>query len=453
MCPPSVLLRNADLGSGSGVDVLVHNGRVTAIGTVEEAVDAEINCEGGALLPGLHDHHLHLLAVAAAAESVQCGVRSRNDLGHALRSAAPRDGWVRGVGYDDGLLGDLDRASLDEMRPDVPVRVQHRSGALWVLNSAAVAALALADVDLDGVERDATGRPTGRLWRVDGWLRDRLPAAPPDLGRLGQQLNAYGLTGVTDATPCLSDGSIRLLGDAGLAQRVVLLGDPSGSGPWKVVVADHDLPCPDELRATIAQVRPRAVALHCVTRAALVVAVAALREGGAVPGDRIEHAAVCPPELAAAIGELGVTVVTQPSLVARRGDEYLDRVDPPDTEYLWPFASLLAAGVPVGCSSDAPYGDLDPWRTIAAAADRTTASGRVVASAECVSPARALAGFLTIPDAPGGPVRTVHTGVPADLVLLDRPLTDALRAPAAEHVRMTMIDGRVVHGAETAMTA
>lgn len=452
MCGQCVVLRHADLGSAATVDVIVHEGRVAGIGTTACAAEIEVECDGGALIPGLHDHHVHLLAAAAAADSVWCDapeVRSRRDLQRVLRAAEPRGGWVRGVGYDDGVLGDLDRRVLDDLRRDVPVRIQHRSGALWILNSAAVDLLGLADEGPGGIERDAAGHPTGRLWRLDGWLGSRVPAPPPALAALSRRLSRYGITGVTDATPELAPEAMRLLRGAGLRQRIVLLGDPSASVPWKIVVADHDLPSPDELRARIAEVRPRPVALHCVTRAALVVALTALRGSGVVRGDRIEHAAVCPPELAATLTELGLTVVTQPALVTRRGDDYLDRVDSADARYLWPFASLVAAGVAVGCSSDAPYGDLNPWQTVAAARDRRTPSGRIVMASERVPARRALEGFLTSPDAPGGPVRTLRVGVPADLVLLDRPLSDALRAPTAEHVRLTMIDGQVVHGGET----
>jgi predicted amidohydrolase YtcJ len=453
MSSPRVLLRNADLGGRGVTDVRVEDGRIAAIGCPQKAADIDVDCAGGALLPGLHDHHVHLLATAAAAESVPCDVRSRDELGRALRSAEPRAGWLRGVGYDDGTVGDLDRDALDDLRADVPVRVQHRSGALWVLNSAALAALDIADAAPAGVERDGTGSPTGRLWRMDGWLQDRLPTSTPDLAAVSRRLAGFGITGVTDATPQLPAESVQRLADGAIQQRIVLLGDPSGTAPWKIVVADHDLPDIDVLCAEIAEARPRPVALHCVTRVALVLAVTALREHGAVPGDRIEHAAVCPPEIASAVAELGVTVVTQPSLVARRGDAYLDRVDPADIQCLWPFASLIAAGVRVGCSSDAPYGDLDPWRTVAAATHRGAPSGRTVAAAERVSAARALAGFLTRPDAPGGTVRAVHVGAPADLVLLDRPLSAALRAPSAEYVRLTMIAGNIVHGAEQATAA
>jgi predicted amidohydrolase YtcJ len=55
-------------------------------------------------------------------------------------------------------------------------------------------------------------------------------------------------------------------------------------------------------------------------------------------------------------------------------------------------------------------------------------------------------GMLSPLHDPGGPPRRVAEGHPADLVLLDRPLGDALRSPDAGQVRATFIEGRVVYG-------
>jgi predicted amidohydrolase YtcJ len=44
-----------------------------------------------------------------------------------------------------------------------------------MLNTAALTAIGAAGADHPGVERGADGRPTGRLWRADAWLRSRLP--------------------------------------------------------------------------------------------------------------------------------------------------------------------------------------------------------------------------------------------------------------------------------------
>src|SRR5690606_15018499 len=173
--------------------------------------DEVVDGDGGALIPGLHDHHIHLLATAAATDSLAVGppgVRDERALIAALAgadAALPPGAWIRAVGYHESVAGDIDRVALDRAVPDRPVRVQHRGGARWILNSAAVTAIDLDHLDhLDrpGIERDAAGRATGRLHRADHWLRRLLPAAdPPDLAGLGRRLAAHGVTGVTDTTP------------------------------------------------------------------------------------------------------------------------------------------------------------------------------------------------------------------------------------------------------------
>lgn len=87
----------------------------------------------------------------------------------AAHRAAADGGWVRGVGYDEAAAGPLDRAALDRLVPGVPARIQRRSGVLWMLNSQAIEALGAGDAQLNGVERDAYDRPTGRLWQPESY--------------------------------------------------------------------------------------------------------------------------------------------------------------------------------------------------------------------------------------------------------------------------------------------
>jgi predicted amidohydrolase YtcJ len=451
----AIVIRDAEVAGIGRIDARVHGDIITALGNgLVQRGDIVVAGEGAALLPGLHDHHLHLLASAAAAVSVPCGPPDVTDaagLAVQLAAAEPVDGWVRGVSYHESVAGDLDRVALDRLAPAVPTRVQHRSGVVWIVNSLGVDALGLGDAQVDGVERDAAGRPSGRLWRLDGWLRDKLmPRRTPDLRVISEQLAASGVTGVTDASPDLDAHTVAAIASAGLIQRVVLLGtnDPppgTTAGPRKIVVSDHDLPSFDALAEKIRMARPRPVALHCVTAASLVLTLAVLTEVGTVSGDRVEHAAVARPELADWLARLDITVVTQPSLIARRGDDYLRDVEPADLAGLWPFASLLRAGVRVGCSSDAPYGELSPWISISAASRREAPSGRVVGAQERVAAWTALRGYLTRPDDPGGVERQVRLGAAADLALLDRPLAAALREPEAVTVRTTLVGGRIVH--------
>jgi predicted amidohydrolase YtcJ len=184
-----------------------------------------------------------------------------------------------------------------------------------------------------------------------------------------------------------------------------------------------------------------------VTRESLILTVLALEKSSVRAGDRIEHAAVVPAELTQRLADLGVAVVTQPSFIARRGDDYLRDVDAGDVGCLYPYASLLAAGVPVAPSSDAPYGDLDPWRTMVAARDRRTGTGAAVGAGERVPTATVLSGFLSSAQQPGAQPRRLVSGASADLCLLDAPLDEVLAEPDAERVRLVLRGGAVVSSA------
>jgi predicted amidohydrolase YtcJ len=463
-----LLVRDAEVDGGQRADVRIASGRVTEVGAGlpaslgEEVVDAA----GGALLPGLHDAHLHLHALAAADRSVACGppvVTDGPQLAAALAAAPATAGWVRGIGYVESVAGDLNAADLDRLHGSRPVRIQHRSGALWIVNSRAAELLGLHDASHPGVERDDREIPTGRLWRADDWLRERLPhPAPPDLAAVGARLARLGITSVTDATPDLDGTALTSIADAvargALPQRVELLGVALGwrelspgllPGPYKIVLADSGLPSLDDLtdRIRAAHAHNRSVAVHCVTREALVLLLVALHASGVQPGDRIEHAALVPAELLDELAAAKLRVITQPGFLTARGDDYLCGVPAADHADLYRCASLLTAGVPLALSSDAPYGPLDPWVVMTAAIHRRTSSGAVVGAAERLTPTQALAGYLGSPGSPGGTPRQVRVGASADLVLLDRTLEDALRAPNSDAVRMTLIGGRVVSGA------
>ncbi|XVQ08169.1 amidohydrolase family protein [Spirillospora sp. CA-255316] len=465
-----LLLRDAEIGGRTRADVRVAGGRITEIGggLSREPGEQVVGCGGGALLPGLCDHHLHLHALAARSRSALCGPPEVNDLdglARALRGASPDEhGWIRGVGYAESVAGDLDAAALDRLEPRRPVRVQHRSGALWTLNTAALAAAGIAAGDHPGIERDGHGAPTGRLWRADDWLRSRLPrTGPVPLDGVARTLTRFGITAVTDATPDLDAGALaafdRAVRQGTLPQRLHLLGTPLEgappspaphpritTGPYKIVIADSGLPSLDDLAGRIAAAHRlgRPVAVHCVTREALILLLVALDQAGHVRGDRVEHAALVPAEVIEDMAARGLRVVTQPGFIADRGDDYLRDLPAEDHPDLYRCAGLLAAGVGVGLSSDAPYGPLDPWQVMDAAVRRRTRSGAVAGDAERIGPHAALRAYLTSPEDPGGPVRRVRTGAPADLVLLHAPLAEALRRPDAALVRSVMVEGRVL---------
>lgn len=443
----TLLLRNVRPWGGDPVDVAVAGGRIAAIGRDLPRGREEIDGRGDVLLPGLHDHHLHILALAARRQSINlAGLAAAAAVRSALADATPVDGWLRAVGYDERAAGLPDAVMLDGWVGAWPLRLQDRTGALWVLNSAAMAQLAGHELP-PGAERDAAGRPTGRFWREDQWLSGALPRSPPDLAALGHDLARLGLTGLTDATAHNGPAEARLLAGA-LPQRLTLMGSQALDegpgyvrGPLKLLIDERMAPDPDALAARIAGARGqgRNVAAHCVTEAELVLYLAALTTaGGARAGDRIEHGGMIPPQAVAVIAEAGLTVVTNPAFLHDRGDRYSATIARDDWADLYRVRSLMAAGIPVLAGSDAPYAGVDPWLGMRAARDRQSAGGVMLAAQERIDAPAALRLYADRPLVPGAA---------ADLVLCAGTMTDVLCDLSADRVRATFIAGALVCGA------
>jgi len=447
-----VLIRNAELDFGARTaDLRVENDIITALAPSlrRRPGEATVDAQGHALLPALCDHHLHLNALAAANASLRCGppdVTDADTLARALQQAdaalAPGD-WLRGVDFHDAALAGIDvspRDWLDRLLPDRPLRMQHRSGRLWLLNSAALRCLGIDDGD-DAPLECVAGRFTGRLYDHDGWLRARLGGTRPSLAAVSDALWALGVTALTDTSHGNDADDVAAFAAAQrrgeLHQDLLVMGTaalddmPAATttgqtqlwrGARKFHLHDHDLPPFETLCAEIraAHAVARNVAFHCVSRGELVYAVTALHDTGTRPGDRIEHAGVAPPELVATVRALNLTVVTQPAFIAERGDAYRREVDADDQPWLYPLRRWLTAGVPLAGSSDAPYTAPDPWAAMDAAVTRRTRDGAVIGAAEALTPEQAYQAMSGDPRRPGRP-RPLAVGAALDAVLLPLP--------------------------------
>jgi predicted amidohydrolase YtcJ len=439
-----MLIRDAEV-AGQRCDVRIGGGIITAIAPLlrPEVGETIIEAHGGALLPGLHDHHIHLDATAAALLSLRCGppeVTSLDALAAAL-ATAPGSGWLRGVGYHDSI-GPIDRAWLDAHGPARPLRIQHRGGRMWVFNSRAIAEIG------SGVPAD------GRLIDGDALVAARLGRVPPDLAALGGRLAALGITGVTEVTPRNDAADFARYAAAGMPQRLLVMGGasldaqvPVGKarrGAVKLHYHDHDLPDLDALAAKIARAHAagRPVAAHCVTRGELLLTLAAIDMAGPHPGDRIEHAGVAPDEAVEWVTRLGLTVVTQPHFLAERGGQYAHEVAVEDVPLLYRLQSWSDAGVRLAAGSDAPFGGISPWAAMAAAVNRPPGFG----TGEALTPEAALRLFLGDPDDPGGAARQVAVGAAADLCVLDRRWEAARADLGAVGVRVTLVAGEIASG-------
>ncbi|GAB2658811.1 amidohydrolase family protein [Nocardia goodfellowii] len=456
-----MLIRRARVFGSVHSDVRWRGGRIVECGTGFRPLPGEddIDARGGWLLPGLHDHHIHLRALAARAGSVPLGPEQVADLDGLFRelrrldSELPAGQWIRGTGYHESVAGVLDRRLLDRALPGRPIRIQHRSGALWMLNSAGCAEVDLEECAAPGVERDAGGQPTGRLWRLDSWLGERIPTLPLDLMSVSGQAARHGITGFTDATPGLAQhevsGLAEAVGDGRIVQRVHCMAPPTITdpgierftlGPTKILLDDTTLPTLDDFTGAIrdAHAAGRPVAVHCVTRVQLMLTLAALDNAGTATGDRIEHGAIIPDSVLDQLRTRALTVVTQPHFPVERAAQYARDVPDEDRADLWRLGSLLHGGVAVAAGSDAPFGGPDPWRVLTAA---TTRSNR--AASEAIPLAKALQLFFGLADRPAV-LRTVTPGAVADLTLLRVAPEEIAADPAtgADFVAATIVAGQ-----------
>ncbi|MBL6709389.1 MAG: amidohydrolase family protein [Pseudomonadales bacterium] len=465
---PTMLIKNARI-DGQAVDLRIdHTVQAMALHLEVAPNETVLDARGGELLPGLHDHHIHLFAAAAAHDSVDCNVGSgtlsqcRALLEARLKRATGND-WIRGIDYQEQQVGELDRWILDELCPTRPVRIQHRSGKVWVCNSLALRELGFKDAEIiDGLERSSRGLLTGRIVRRDRLLAERLKhtkaSRTPNITAYSRQLARYGIVGITDTSASNTTDTradFQRLSDGGeLLQHFSLMGsDDLDSGYLKILLDEDRLPDLANLvgRINLARRKGRNLAFHCVTHLELVFALAALAEAAPCEAgfDRIEHGAVVDDEMAHRLADLGLPVITQPGFLFTKGDQYLTDLQASELDNLYRFAGLQRLGVCVAASSDAPYGPVNPWQVISSAATRRTRLGVTVGEHEQITAEQALTGYLTPTvrlnqKSSFAQARRVKVGMPADLCVLQDQWSEQRGETGALEVRATLIGGSVV---------
>jgi len=507
---PDILLRNATVITLDPVMpraswVAIDQGKIVGVGTGEPTVAAGgftriIDCQGGTLIPGFNDAHCHVLATAGALLSVDCSpasVSSIEEIQQKLRersSYVPRDTWIRGTGYNEFYLQEKrhpTRWDLDQAAPDHPVRLLHRSGHAMVLNSRALD-LASIHGDAQGppggvIERqEGTGAPTGLLLEMNDYLDGVIPPLSHEemeigVGQFNEQCLALGITSLQDATPGnnherwkffdrlkeqgLLTPSVTFMMGASYLTQFLEEGFTFGYGPQGLrlgavkimltMTAGSLRPSRDELRRLVRKAHfvGFQVAIHAVEAEVVEEAADAINFaiGDNVINElrhRIEHCSECPPHLIEKLVRNGITVVTQPGFLYHNGERYLADVPGDRLPWLYPIGSMMAWGIPLAASSDAPVIPMNPLTGIYAAATRRTESGGAVLPDEFVRVEDALC-MYTLGSAYASfeehIIGSVEAGKRADLVLLDRdPIVVGLEGIKDIRVLMTMVRGEVV---------
>jgi predicted amidohydrolase YtcJ len=428
---PALLLYNADVHTldrhrPQATALLISEGRIAAIGDdeVRNCLPAQWSgqdCEGDLILPAFVDAHIHLLSYAASLRSVDCSPRAVRDIESLLASVAerarrtPPGRWIRATGYRESELAERrhpTRWDLDRVTPDLPVRLFHGSGHASVLNSAALewaGITSATETPAPGQmeRRLEDGEPNGLFVELEGWLDERLPRTGEEELEQGvleanRRLLEAGITSVQDMGPRNDRSTMMLL--ASLRERRILtidveaaMGLPCFLGRGrsepapallKLVVTDLggplDPPLDELVENVLAGHRAGArVAVHAATAAAVEHAIRGFEAAAecdhlSAARHRIEHASICPPQLARRAAALGLIAVSNPGFLVESGDRFLADVLAADLPYLYDAGGLCDAGVCVAAGSDAPQSTPDPLRSIRGAVTRRTAQGQVV---------------------------------------------------------------------------
>ncbi|KFG97764.1 amidohydrolase [Burkholderia paludis] len=224
----------------SATHVAVRDGRILAVGEAADAAawparfgacTTDTTLRDKVLMPGLVEGHCHLME-GAMWDAVYVGYYDRRGpdgtLWPGLRSldavlerlagaerAMTDDGPLLAWGFDPIFFGTarLSVRELDRVSARRPIAILHASVHLMNVNGAMLARAGIdEDTDVDGVSRDADGRPTGELQEFAAMLpvyqaiggklaisASEKPHAIRNFGRVAQ------LAGVTTATDLVND--------------------------------------------------------------------------------------------------------------------------------------------------------------------------------------------------------------------------------------------------------
>lgn len=473
-----------------------------------------IDLDGKTLVPGFDDAHAHIWKMGHLLTTMvdlrPCARFA--DLADLLSGCARSLGegaWLQGRGFNEAKLAERrcpTREDLDRWVPDLPVMLTRTCGHIFVANTVA---LRLAGVTrhsktpMGGViEQDSAGEPNGILHETAiGLIHRVLP--PPDSeayeAMIVSGLRHQAARGITASSDCgvlpgLLDVYLDLDRRGALPGRMVVmpLGRPDGTDGPLLLPAQHQSPflqvdtvkfladgglsggtaalstpyrnsgsrgvlrfTPQELYPLFQQAQDAhwRIATHAIGDAAIEEVLALMEKLGPAPANRahrIEHLGLPTPSHLRRAAAMNVMTATQAIFLRELGRNFLHVV--PDTllPQLYPFRSMLDAGMTVALSSDAPVVEEDsPLAGMHAAIARRTNDGLHFSPEQALNASEALAAYtlggakLAGQDHVRG---SISVGKFADFALLSAdPTTISTEALLQVSIVFTMIDGKIVY--------
>lgn len=458
-----------------------------------------IDGQGMTLLPGFIDAHFHLKAQISKLFSIDSSKHKVSSIGEIIQliknhaNTLQKETWIRAVNYDPFYLKENrhpTRWDLDKATSKHPIRLRHVTRHVSVLNSKGLkqAGISRHTVDPPGVnvERDLrTNIPTGVIFGGDAWLSKHI--VPPldktyfnqGVHHLKTLLLSNGIIALQDATPTNTTSDLQFWSnkvEEGWPIKIQLMTEidnheqmasflqhelPNTStiqmGPVKVIMESYPQLQPgiEELTyiAIKASERGTPLAIHVVEPEMVTIALEAIKQADPLLkkeiNHRFEHLSLCPDAFLPDIADLGISIVTNPSLLHDHGDRYFTNVHPSEHDWLYRMNSLKKSGIQLAAGSDAPVASLNPFIGIQTACTRSTLSGNILGINEKLDRVQALELYTTGAAKVAGWDRSlgmIYPGYDASFILVDNnPLTCPDQLLANIQVFQTWINGELVY--------
>jgi predicted amidohydrolase YtcJ len=163
---------------------------------------------------------------------------------------------------------------------------------------------------------------------------------------------------------------------------------------------------------------------------------------------RIEHAGCLYPPLLRRAADMSIVISIQPAFISKLGDGFIEAFGMNDANKLYPFKSILNAGIILGGSSDSPVASFDPRIGLKDALMRKTNAGMVLGEKEILSIEEAIriytygSAYLSFEEEIAG---TIEINKRADFTILEENpyLVDVNQVPMIP-IRMTIVGGNPV---------
>ena len=459
-----------DSGGAIVSALAIRDGRILARGTDDEIAGCSsartkiVDLHGQTVLPGLIDVHTHTMEWAEGILRDQLDVtypkvHSIADIVAMVRERAaktPKGQWITGAGWDDSKFAEhryINRRDLDAVAPDNPVYLDHVSGHLIAVNSAALklAGITRDSADPNGgvIEKDAAGEPTGILKDTAMDLAGKLlPPDPPDIHMraaklISERALALGLTTIHDifissdeirgyqdayargwlklrvqmspriasiddaeqlakmgihtgyGDDTLKFGAAKMFADGGMGARTIAIypppvaGEPQNFGVLRWKPEDMHKAHLIAARAGW-QLETHAIGDRAIDEV-LDSYAAVMKELNLTDARfRIVHGGISTPAIQKRLAELHVLVDGNPPFVYWIGS-WFKKYGPERVRWSYPAKSYIENGVIEAAGSDVPVTPVSPWWGIwAAVARKDLATGEVLAPEERLTISEAL---------------------------------------------------------------